>query len=129
MAKKLVDDLERVRSETESMIAARVKAEQAQQKAVAAELAAKEALAETERRLKEMEAASVGKRDMRGGAGTASSLGRTVQRVVGLCLVTGLLLATRMVPTGNDESLQRGPAVAASCVTYAIAMLAACVYA
>jgi hypothetical protein len=127
LAKKLVDDLERVRSETESMIAARVKAEQAQQKAVAAELAAKEALAGAEQRLKE--AASGGATEMVSGTGAASLLGHTVRQVVGLCLVVGLLLATQMVPTGSDEALQRGPAVAAAWVAYAFTMVAACLYA
>lgn len=135
LAKKLVEDLERVHSDTEAMIAARVKAEQARQKAEAAELAAKEKLAEAGRRLKESEGAAEGTAS-RGGStqklgstDATSLLGRTAQQIVGLCLVVGLLLATRTVPTESDEPGRSGTAVAAAWLAYAFAMVVACLYA
>lgn len=130
LAKKLVDDLERVRGETEAMIAARVQAEKARQEAATAELAAKEALAQAERRLTESEQhVGGGSTHMDDCPGTTSLLGRTVQQVVGLCLVAGLLLATGAVPTNSDETLQRGTAVAAAWVAYGCVMVVACLYA
>lgn len=130
LAKKLVVDLERVRADTESMIAARVQAEQARQEAVAAEQAARLALAEAEQRLKESER----KADKMASSicsGSVQMLGtnvlcRILKHVAGLCLVVGLLLAT--APGGSNE-MQRGIVVAAAWIAYACVMVGACLFA